>query len=118
MTVTQQPISNPENRSDQTLQPQPQDTVEARSQSQRPRNRWSAKAIARSFTNFWVKVNNDWVFNMAAMLAYNLLMSIFPLLALLLAILGLVLGGLGKAVQDQFISGLTNGIPGGGGELM
>ncbi len=35
--------------------------------------------------NFWTKFNNDWSFNLAAALAYNLLMSIFPIaLAILL----------------------------------
>jgi len=34
---------------------------------------------------FWTKINNDWIFNLAGLLAYNILMALFPLLLLLLA---------------------------------
>ncbi|MGH2487138.1 MAG: hypothetical protein ACRDHE_14105, partial [Ktedonobacterales bacterium] len=37
---------------------------------------------------FWQKANNDWIFNLAAMLAYNFLVSIIPVGLLLLAIAG------------------------------
>lgn len=77
-----------------------------------------AKAAARTFKNFWTKINNDWVFNLAAMLAYNLLMSIIPLLATLLAIFGLFLGNLAPQAQDQLIAGITQGLPGAGGTLV
>ena len=40
---------------------------------------------------FWVKLNNDWIFNLAGLLAYNFLMALFPLLFLVLAGCGLVL---------------------------
>src|SRR5258706_7201238 len=33
---------------------------------------------------FWTKLNNDWIFKLAGLLAYNFLMSPFPLLFLLL----------------------------------
>jgi YihY family inner membrane protein len=77
-----------------------------------------AKATTATLASFWAKISNDWIFNLAAMLAYNLLMSIFPLLAMLFSFFGLFLGGLAPAAQEQFISGLTNGIPGSGGELV
>ncbi len=77
-----------------------------------------AKAAAKTLSNFWKKINNDWIFNLSAMLAYNLLMSIFPLLAMLLSFFGLFLGGLAPAAQQQFINGLTHGIPGGGGQIV
>ncbi|HEY7126870.1 MAG TPA: YihY/virulence factor BrkB family protein [Ktedonobacterales bacterium] len=118
MSLAQQPTRDELRQHNPERQPQPQHSADEHSGGEHPRNRHEAKAIAHSFANFWKKVNNDWVFNLSAMLAYNLLMSIFPLLALLLALFGLFLGGLGKAAQDQFIAGLTNGIPGGGGELI
>ena len=40
---------------------------------------------------FWTKINNDWIFNLAGLLAYNFLMALFPLLLLLLAGCGVVL---------------------------
>ena len=27
---------------------------------------------------FWVKINNDWIFNLSGLLAYNFLFAIFP----------------------------------------
>jgi len=38
-----------------------------------------------TLSGFWTKLNNDWIFNLAGLLAYNLLMALFPLLLLLLA---------------------------------
>src|SRR5260221_8404749 len=41
---------------------------------------------------FWTKLTNDWVLNLAGLLAYNFILSLLPLLVLLLGVLGLVLG--------------------------
>src|SRR4030095_5248263 len=41
---------------------------------------------------FWVKINNDWIFNLSGLLAYNFLFALFPILILVLAITGLALG--------------------------
>lgn len=43
---------------------------------------------------FWQKANNDWIFNLAAMLAYNFLISIIPIALLLLAIAGFFVGNI------------------------
>jgi YihY family inner membrane protein len=51
-----------------------------------------AKKNASPFMGFFQKFNNDWVMNFSAMLAYNLLMSIFPIALALLAIIGSILG--------------------------
>jgi membrane protein len=40
---------------------------------------------------FWTKLTNDWVLNLAGLLAYNFILSLLPLLVLLLGVLGLVL---------------------------
>ncbi|MGO8950775.1 MAG: YhjD/YihY/BrkB family envelope integrity protein [Ktedonobacterales bacterium] len=53
----------------------------------------------RTLKSFWIKISNDWVFNLAGVLAYNLLLSVFPILLLLLAITGFVLGGLSPGSQ-------------------
>ncbi len=47
---------------------------------------------AQSVIRFYTKINYDWVFNFAGLLAYNLLLSIFPLVVAILSITGLVLG--------------------------
>ncbi len=62
---------------------------------------------------FWAKVSNDWVFNLAAMLAYNLLMSIVPILAMLLSFFGLFLAGLAPGSEQELISKIGSAIPGG-----
>jgi YihY family inner membrane protein len=55
----------------------------------------------RPLLSFWIKISNDWVFNLAGVLAYNLLLSVFPILLLLLAITGFVLSGLSPGSQLQ-----------------
>lgn len=67
-------------------------------------------------STFWAKVNNDWVFNLASMLAYNLLMSIVPILAMLLSFFGFFLGGLAPGVRQEFINSVVNGLPQGAGK--
>src|ERR1051326_840262 len=51
----------------------------------------ASRASIRGLSALWTKINNDWVLNLAAMLAYNLLMSIVPILAMLLSFFGLFL---------------------------
>jgi YihY family inner membrane protein len=62
---------------------------------------------------FWKKINNGWVFNLSGLLAYNLLMAIFPILLVLLAITGFVLRSLSPDTYAQLISSLGATIPGG-----
>lgn len=50
---------------------------------------------------FWNKFNNDWSWNNAAGLAYNLILSIFPLVLALLALVGLFLGRLDPAAYED-----------------
>ena len=67
-----------------------------------------AKPILALFTKF----NNDWSMNLAAGLAYNLLMSIFPIIVAILGILGLIIGSLSKStythLQQQLGQSLAN----------
>jgi YihY family inner membrane protein len=62
---------------------------------------------------FWKKINNDWVFNLSGLLAYNLLMAIFPILLVLLAIAGFVLRSLSPDAYSRLITSLGATIPGG-----
>ena len=62
---------------------------------------------------FWTKVSNDWLFNLSGLLAYNFLMSIFPILLALLAIAGFVLNAISPGAQQQLINGIAEALPGG-----
>ncbi len=59
---------------------------------------------------FWTKMNNDGLFNMAAMLAYNFLMSFFPILLVLFTIGGLILTATG-AGQQLLLNAVANVLP-------
>src|SRR5437868_9898278 len=65
----------------------------------------------KPFQEFWTKFNNDWSWNNAAGLAYNLILSIFPLVIALLALIGLFLGRLDSAAQDLTINPLSHLFP-------
>jgi len=65
----------------------------------------------KSFQEFWTKFNNDWSWNNAAGLAFNLILSIFPLVIALLALIGLFLGRLDSAAQDLTIKQLSHLFP-------
>ncbi len=65
--------------------------------------------------DFWTKINNDWIFNWAAGLAYTLLTSILPIFLAILAIGGLILGSLSVSSIGELQSVLASGLPGGAG---
>ena len=83
-----------------------------RTAASRMERRW------RSLASFWIKISNDWVFNLAGVLAYNLLLSVFPILLLLLAISSFVLNDLSpgsqarlqRIVQQAFPQGTATGL--------
>ncbi len=62
---------------------------------------------------FWTKLNNDWVFNLSGLLAYNFLMSMFPILLVLLAVVGFVLGDLAPQVLADMQHAMEQLVPGG-----
>jgi membrane protein len=68
---------------------------------------------AAPWLEFWKKVNNDWVFNLSGLLAYNLLMSLFPMLLVLLAVVGFVLGSLAPHVLLELQLRIEQLVPGG-----
>ena len=69
-------------------------------------------------TGFWTKLNNDWIFNLSGLLAYNFLMSLFPLLLLLFAGLGVVLEILSPAAVLQLQQALADALPGNTGTVL
>ncbi len=81
------------------------------SQQGKKKEREARKALT-DIKAFWTKINNDWIFNLSAMLAYNLLMSIVPILALLLSIFGLFLNSLAPGSEQQLINQIGASIPG------
>ncbi|HLJ82092.1 MAG TPA: YihY/virulence factor BrkB family protein, partial [Ktedonobacterales bacterium] len=68
---------------------------------------------AKPWLDFWTKLNNDWVFNLSGLLAYNFLMSLFPILLVLLAAVGIVLGGLASQVLADMQQLFEQLVPGG-----
>lgn len=62
---------------------------------------------------FWTKINNDAIFNLSAQLAYNFLMSAFPILLVLLAIGGFLLGSVSPGSQASLEHSVSSAIPGG-----
>src|SRR5437660_5061133 len=69
----------------------------------------------RPLREFFTKFSNDWSTTLAAALAYNLLMAIFPIAIAILAILGIVLGSLSHAeyirLQGQILHTLPVNTP-------
>jgi len=83
-------------------------------QSRRHTGKRLRRHVAKDVTplwQFWIKFNNDWSWNNAAGLAYNLLLSMFPLVIALLAILGLFLGRLDPAAYDATITRIAQIFP-------
>ncbi len=66
---------------------------------------------AQPFLAFFTKFNNDWVMNLSAALAYNLLTAIFPIAVAILAILGFILGHLSPGSTDNLINSLQHVFP-------
>jgi membrane protein len=71
-----------------------------------------------TLSGFWSKVNNDWIFNLAGLLAYNFLMALFPLLLLLLAGCGVVLQVLSPHAAQQLQHALAAVLPGNTGAIL
>src|SRR5438067_10334603 len=57
---------------------------------------------------FWNKFNNDWSWNNAAGLAFNLILAVFPIIITLLSILGLFLNSLDPWAYQSAINSITN----------
>jgi membrane protein len=66
----------------------------------------------RMLLDFWKKCSNDWIFNFSGLLAYALLMAIFPLFLVLLAIAGLSLNNLSPDALASLSKSLAATLPG------
>jgi membrane protein len=75
-------------------------------------------AVVDTLGGFWTKLNNDWIFNLAGLLAYNFLMALFPLLLLLLAGCGLVLQVLSPHAELQLQHSVADALPGTTGTVL
>jgi YihY family inner membrane protein len=60
---------------------------------------------------FWTKMTNDWIFNLAGLLAYNFLMSMFPFLVLLLAAAGYFLPTISPVMMADVQRGVARLLP-------
>lgn len=71
---------------------------------------------------FWQKLSNDWIFNLSGLLAYNFLMSIFPILLALLAVAGFILNAISPGSEQQLVNAIAGALPGGasgsGGQIV
>ncbi len=73
----------------------------------------SLKERVKPLVHFWQKLSNDWIFNLAGLLAYNFLMSIFPILLALLAIAGFILNTVSPGSEQQLVNAIASSLPGG-----
>jgi YihY family inner membrane protein len=73
----------------------------------------SLKERIAPLAHFWQKLSNDWIFNLAGLLAYNFLMSIFPILLALLAIAGFILNAISPGSEQQLVNAIAGALPGG-----
>jgi len=67
---------------------------------------------------FWVKVNNDWIFNLSGLLAYTLLFAVFPLLILVLAVTGFILRSIAPGTETLAIDNVVRALPAGIGSVI
>ncbi|HEV8194989.1 MAG TPA: YhjD/YihY/BrkB family envelope integrity protein [Ktedonobacterales bacterium] len=67
---------------------------------------------------FWKKINNDWIFNLAGLLAYNFLLTLFPVLLLLLAGVGALIGLINTDAQLKLELAIASALPGTIGALL
>jgi membrane protein len=76
----------------------------------------AATTPLRQLGRFWIKINRDWMFNLAGMLAYNLLLAAFPLLIVSISLLGIIFQQYPNAcspnhLEGQIISSLASVLP-------
>jgi len=69
------------------------------------------KTWHRPLTAFWNKINNDWIFNLSGLLAFNFLLASFPLLLVLLAIVGFTFGAIDAHTEQALIRNLAQAFP-------
>ncbi len=76
------------------------------------------KQRAKPFLDFWKKVGNDWVSQLSNMLAFNFLTSLFPLLLVIIAVAGFVLGTFSHSAALQLQNSIASALPAGIGRTV
>jgi YihY family inner membrane protein len=89
---------------------------EYRAAVRRAVRRLSQRPLIQTLWAFYAKLNGDWIFALSGLLAYNLLMSTFPILLVLIAVVGYFLGALSPAIRDALINGIVAHLPPGVGK--
>ena len=64
--------------------------------------------------HFWWRISDDWIFDLAGLLAFNFLLATFPVLIVLFAIAGLVLGLLSPGTYHELTANVELVVPQGG----
>ena len=77
-----------------------------------------AEKAAGDATTFFAKINADWIFTWSGTLAYSFLTSIFPLMLVILAIAGLLLGALSPATYHSLENSIAGALPSGIGHTI
>jgi membrane protein len=83
-------------------------TMESKSKTGFSRKLQTIEKKAQPAIDFYMKFGNDWSWNNAAGLAYNLILAIFSLVIALVAFLGFFLGSLDPVAYHREITMLTN----------
>jgi YihY family inner membrane protein len=65
----------------------------------------------RELVDFWTKINNDWIFNLAGLLAYNFIVSLVPLLIVAVGSVGLFLGNQSDVALAKLITSIEAFLP-------
>lgn len=73
--------------------------------------RGNATKSAKVLTAFWLKFNNDWSWPNSAGLAYSLLLSMFPLVIAMFALLGLFIGSLDPTGYNNLVTQIVTLFP-------
>ncbi len=73
--------------------------------------RGNATKSAKVLAEFWIKFNNDWSWPNSAGLAYSLILSMFPLVIAMFAVLGLFVRGLDPAGYNNLVAQIIALIP-------
>ena len=71
----------------------------------------TAEKDIKTFQAFWTKINNDWVFNFASGLAFNLITAIFPILIAVIGIAGIMFGRFDPSIQQYLITHIEQLFP-------
>src|SRR6476660_2945286 len=64
-----------------------------------------------NLVDFWTKINNDWIFNLAGLLAYNFIVSLVPLLIVAVGSVGLFLGNQSDVALAKLITSIEAFLP-------